>query len=312
MPPTRFGNQCRNASPSSPCLPVGSTRTSLLPRRLPLPAWLLLATLAATHVAAAPAAPARQEPTHTFTGNNGTALEGTVLSVKDVEVIVKRPDGKTFTLDLPTLTPTDLAYVKKWKATGGRPTTAVATTESDIEIAVTLAPVAAENKTVPPGSFTPKVTLHNRETKVDFSNLKGTLVLIGQSASNPGRFKVLEVEKFSANLTAGGSYDFTGHVCSDAPAQGNQPAYRYRGYFVVLQNAEDNVIQFSRSGPFAKSSAEVLKLQGNQTFTGRPPVGMARPRPQANTSGRKGNWQSLTSVLPLHLDAPPADTAKQH
>lgn len=234
-------------------------------------------------------------------------MEAQILSAKDVEVIVKRTDGKTFTLDVPTLNPVDRAYVQKWKATSSPPKASWATTDSDIEITVTLEPVANGDKNPAPGSFVPKVTLYNRETQADFSGLKGTLVLVGQAANNPWKFKVLALEKFSGNVLAGSKYDFTGQACKDAAAQGNQPAYHYRGYFLVLQNANDNVIQFRRAGPFAKTSTDVLKLQTGGTFLTRPPTGAVRARATANAN-RGQNWQAQTSILPLHLNpAAPAD-----
>jgi hypothetical protein len=268
-------------------------------------AALLLFMLATAPAAqAAPAAKPAGKPkaeTHAFSGIHGEIIDAEVLAVEDVDVIVKRTDGKTFTLDLPTLSRADQTFVQKWKATGSRPNARSASTESDIAIAVSLEPAATGDKNSAPGAFIPKVTLRNRENQGEYKDLKGTLILIGQSTNNPWRFKVLAVEKFTGSVAAGAKLDFTGKACVDLPPQGGQPGYRYRGYFVVLQNAEDNLIQMLHSGPFVKTGAEVLKLQPGALFATRPPSGAIRARAGANNAGHN-NWQSMTSVLPLQLN----------
>lgn len=274
----------------------------------PLLQVLLFAALAITPAMAATSAKATAKAktvTHAFTGTRGEVLDAEVQTVKGVEVIIKRTDGKTFALDIPNLNPADRAYVKQWKATGQSVSAGPATAESDMAVTVTLEQVPTETKTAMAGSFLPRVTLVNRETTVAYQGMKGTLVLVGQSANSLWRFKVLAVEKFTGNIAAGEKFTFTGTACADAAPQGSQPAYRYRGYLLVLQSADDNIIQFLHNGPFAKNAVDSLKLSPGNVFTVRPPLGQIRSRATANA-----NWRPETSVLPLHVSqSPPANSA---
>jgi len=241
---------------------------------------------------------AAQGKIHAFTGGQGESIPGELVAVRDGQVIVKRSDGKVFSIDESTLPPTDRVYVQKWQVSAGVPKDATATTESDIEITVALAPATATEKNPTPDSYIPTVSLRNRETQENFKGLKGTLFLIGQAADNHEKFKVLAVEKFSGNLPAQGEYDFAGRPSKGTAA--GQTVYHYRGYLFVLQNAEDNIIQFRHFGPLVKTGSEALKLKAGAVFLVRSPLSAARPRTTASPAP-KDLWGSQTSILPLHV-----------
>lgn len=266
--------------------------------------WRSLGWLALLLLAAHPgrAAEAKASP-HPFAGLRGEIINAEIVQVKDGEVVIKRTDGKVFALDLPLLNETDRAYVQKWRAATTRNAKATeATTESDLEMSVSLEPLIVAGKAVNPGAFTPRVTLRNRETTANFQGLKCTLVLVGQSTLRPTRFKVLAVDQFQADVGAGAAFTALAQPFWEQSVESASAEFMYRGYFIVLQNAEGNIIQMQREGPFPKSGTEVLKLTPGAVFTARAPGRAFR----LSSAPRRlnGTWPAQTSVLPLHLIRP--------
>ena len=209
--------------------------------------------------------------------------------MKNGEVVVRR-DGKTFSLDMQSLTPAERTAALAWKPSIVQVQDGVATTDSDIDIKITVEPVSA-----PPaeaGSATrvaAKVILQNKETLVNFKGLKGTLILLGEQPIPRTRVKVLAIQTFSADAAAGGQYDFAGPATDDSsPSQlPNLPAFQYKGYVFVLQGADNNIIQFRRSGPFLRSGQQALKLKVGSIFSPQRPLGNNSRRPA--TSAKPAN-----------------------
>ncbi|HVU36822.1 MAG TPA: hypothetical protein VHC95_00660 [Opitutales bacterium] len=273
-------------------------------RSVPAPVWrkrlaIILGLLAATVAVGAQ----EKAPPHPFAGPRGETINAEILQVKDGDVVVKRTDGKVFALDLPLMNEADRVYVWQWRsAVLSQAKAASATTDSDIEMGVQLEPLLTGGKAAEPGSFTPKVTLRNRETAANFSGLKCTLVLVGQSATRPARFKVLAAEQFPGELAAGATYVHTAAPFHEAAPGNAASQFAYRGYFIVLQNAEGNIIQLKRDGPFPKSGAEVLRMRPGAVFSTRPTGRAFRLSSTPRTTN--GNRPRQTSVLPLHLKPP--------
>jgi hypothetical protein len=203
---------------------------------------------------------------HTFTDVNGQTFSAQVLSVKNGEVVIRRGDGKVYSLELDTLSSADRKFVATWKANASNTTLATATTDSDIVIKVVVEPVN-------PGDVSlkiVKVTLVNQEDCLDFKGLKGTIILIGRQIDGADKYKVLALEKFSGDLPACGNYEYDGRPFdpTDAADDPTQPAYPYQGYLFVLQNSDGNIIQFKHSESFVKDGTEALKLRVGATFKG--------------------------------------------
>jgi hypothetical protein len=220
-----------------------------------------------------------------------------VLSVKNGEVTLRR-DGKTYILDLAALSPEERAAARAWKP-AAQARDGIATTDSDIEIkiAVEPAPTPADGS---PAQLVAKVHLLNKETLLNFKNLKGTLILIGEETGAGNRRKVLAVQKFSGDLLATGKYDFTGPAVADPAAQpsAKQPGYHYQGYLFILQNRDNNIIQFRHSEPFVKNGEEALQLEVGAVFAESKPMGYATPKSKAGAS-RGGGLRPWTNILPL-------------
>ncbi|HTB62894.1 MAG TPA: hypothetical protein VK737_04830, partial [Opitutales bacterium] len=120
----------RHPTPLFP-VPLGNRTLSRFTHgKSKLPRWLrcvlLLAGCGAFSLTMAATAP------HTFTDPTGKTIAGEILSVKNGEVVVRRTDGKAFSLDVQTLSAEDLGYVNAWRATPAVPQDAVATTDSDL------------------------------------------------------------------------------------------------------------------------------------------------------------------------------------
>ena len=236
---------------------------------------------------------AAQPETHLFTESNGKTYPAEVISVKNGEVVVKRADGKAYSLEVQSLFAADQDSVRAWKPVGDGISDATATTESDIAVKITVEPVpVSASNTQGPFSIAPKVNLLNRETRVNFKGLKGTLILIAQQPNANGRFKVIAVQTFSADLAAGGQHDFNGAAVANSVKSLTQgsPDFHYVGYLFILQNADNNIIQFEHSGGFGKSAADALKLKIGDTFPSRRSLG--------RTPARSGA-RAVPSALPL-------------
>jgi hypothetical protein len=265
-------------------LPAGRGRTAARAGA----AALLIVSIAAA--AENPSAPAN-------TGPGFSTAE--VQSVKNGEVVVRR-EGKNYSFEWSALSPAEQTAARAWQPPAEGAKEGIAATDSDIEIKIAVeagAPAAPD--AAGPGQLAVKVTLQNKETLVNFKNLKGTLVLIGQEAGRSNRLVVLAVQKFSGDLAARGSFEFARPAVTEATAgtTPNQPGYPYKGYVFVLQNGEGNIIQFLHSGSFVKHGNEALKLKAGEVFAGPSPTGYAAPRPRAATP-RTSDAPPLTKVRP--------------
>ncbi|HTB63196.1 MAG TPA: hypothetical protein VK737_06370, partial [Opitutales bacterium] len=145
-----------------------------------------------------------------------------------------------------------------------------------------------------------QVNLLNRESEKNFKGLQGTLVMIGEAPGIPRLLKVLAVQKFTCDLSALGKYDFAGAPFAETTAstRGGSLEYKYNGYLFILQNAQNNIIMFRRAGTFPRIGAEALAMPAGGEFTAPRSVLTGKLRPAPALPG-KGNFQSLTSVLPL-------------
>ncbi len=238
--------------------------------------------------------------THSFTDSKGSAFSAEVLAVKNGEVIVKRPDGKSYSLDLKTMPVADQEFIRTWKPTAELPRDAVATTESDIEIKIIVEPaVARDTSARGPSLLAPRVRILNQETTQTFKGLKGTVLLIGQQPGPAGRFKVLAVQSFTVDLTAAGLREYAGGAVAETAASvlAGQPAYQYKGFLFVLQNSENNIIQFQHSDAFGKNAVDTLKLNVGEIFLPRRPVGFNAPR-VVGPSPSRGGRKTLPVALP--------------
>jgi len=206
---------------------------------------------------------------HTFTDTRSQTYSAQVLSVKNGEVVLRREDGKVYSVEITTLSDADRQFLATWKP--GPVDAQVATANTESAITINISVEAAQ-----PGDHTQlaaRVCLLNQEECADFKGLKGTLILVGQPADGSGKFKVLALEKFSGDLPACGKFNFNSQPfnLADATTDPCQPLYQYKGYLFVLQNSEDNIIQFQHSAPFVKDGAEALKLRVGATFNGPNP-----------------------------------------
>jgi hypothetical protein len=214
-------------------------------------------------------------------GSTPAAPAAEVLSVKNGEVVVRR-DGKTYSLDQSALTPAEQAAALAWKPATVQAQDGPATTDSDLEIKITVdSAITPATDSPTPAQVLPKVNLVNKETMVNFKGLQGTLILVGEQPIPGSRVKVLAVQKFSADLAATGNFDFAGPAtAATTPSQrANLPAFQYQGYIFVLQNAEGNIIQFRSSGRFLRSGQQALKLKVGSLFTALRPLGNNVRRP---------------------------------
>jgi len=245
---------------------LGSS-SSLLPGNLALPAWVrrgLILGLSAVLTSL----PVRAQ-LHTFTDASSQTYSAQVLSAKNGEVVLRRGDGKVYSVEISTLSDADRQFLTTWKPSPLDAQVATANTESAISIKISVDAARPRDKT----QLAAKISLHNEEESTDFKGLKGTLILIGQPVDGSGKFKVLAMEKFSGDVPANGKFDFSGQSfdSTDAANDPTQPPYPYVGYLFVLQTNEGNIIQFQHSAPFVKDGLEALKLHIGTTFNGPSP-----------------------------------------
>jgi len=227
---------------------------------------------------------------HTFTDTSGQPYVAQVLSVKNGEVTMRRTDGKVYTKEITALTDSDRKFLATWKPTPTDGPSTAATSDSTIGIRVSV-------EAAQPGDLlrlAAKVSLTNPEDCADFEGLQGTILLIGQQAGSTTKYKVLAQEKFIGDLPACGKFDFTGQPfnASSPAAEANEPAYTYKGYLFVLQNAQGNIIRFEHSFPFVKDGTEALKLRNGTIFNGPDANTVRQLQLVNNPDAWRANWHN--------------------
>jgi hypothetical protein len=209
-----------------------------------------------------------QAQSHAFTEINGQTYQAEVLSVKNGEVILRHDDGKVYRMDLSEFSPDDQKFLADWKAKKKDAEVVQATTDSDIVVKISV----EDTKRCDATELSARVVLTNHEDSCSFKGLKGTLILVGQKSDDANKFKVLALEKFSGDVAARGKFNFNSPPFSSTDGTDpNQPSYSYQGYIFVLQNSDDNIIQFNHSDSFVNDGAAALKLRVGTIFTAPSP-----------------------------------------
>jgi hypothetical protein len=225
---------------------------------------------------------------HTFTDSNGKTFSGDVIGVKNGEADIKR-DGKVFRMDIADFSAADQTYLHEWKAPDATKD-APATTDSDIQVAVSFDKIGLSAGTAAgPVMLQPKVLLTNKEETLNFTGLKGTLIMVGVETKSPGRYKVMAVETFNCKLEAQRTFQFNGKVRPETErAAAGQGDFQFKSWILVLENADGNIIQFHHSGAALKSADEALKLKVGEVLDANlHPVTKTGARP-ATTPPRPG------------------------
>jgi hypothetical protein len=214
------------------------------------------------------AASAAQAQAHGFTLLDGNTTIGELVAVHDGFVDIKNADGKTFQTDFYTFSAPDQVFIKAWAVTAYKPKDTTATADSAITASISTDQALESAVTGSSILLLPKVVLLNQEPRQNFTGLKGTLILLGQDADGDGTYRVLRRDSFTTDLPALGKFDFSGKAlpATDAGPVNSHANYKYKGYFFVLQNAQNETILFKSSDASLDSADAALKLNAGAVY----------------------------------------------
>ena len=208
-----------------------------------------------------------------FTNSQGSTLRAEILSVNRAEqVTLKRDDGRIFR-DLPIdmFSNADRKYIRQWQA--------------NLEKALNNADIQANSDfTVTVGKrrdddfnkyndiddrvvkYAPRVNIHNDEIKETFTDVRGTLIIVGQEILRKNEYAVLFREDFKLDLPPGEKTTLfrTKFRMAYDPDYGGQ---NYEGYLILIKNRQDKIIFLKASkGIWEDNVNKLLKAKKGYTY----------------------------------------------
>ena len=118
----------------------------------------------------------------------------------------------------------------------------------------------------------PKIIIENLEYTRGFSNLKATLVLLGEDVTNRNNLKVVFKDSFTFDLPERKSYSWEGrpfrlkYLIDDHDTYDDSNGFRYRYYFLVIENEGGKIGHCAGSINGWTNNPQLIKnLQANKT-----------------------------------------------
>ena len=211
------------------------------------PHWLprLIAAVLATACAALHAKDEFRE----FTSNDGRTIEAKVTDYEPGNgVSIELRTGAEYEdVDLARFSKRDRAYIRKWhKARKAAKNDAPLKPDSRLRIFVKRGRDNDLNDVGDPDDrevkYQPALTIDNEEIDLSFRDVKGTLVIIGQSVLESDEYHILHREDFIIDLPANERVEWTGksfiNKFDDYAANGQAYGAEYEGYLLVLRDKE--------------------------------------------------------------------------
>lgn len=221
----------------------------------------------------------------TITNSNGQSLEVELISYKNGQVEFRTSDGIEHTVRMQTLNKASRRVVVRWntknrkakaKSKANDRSGASATEDAvdrDSDSIVDLASnhrikayvhTRRSSKDTDGGyqgwkdideTIEPRVVIENQEYYNDYKNLTATLVLVGENVRNKSELKVVYKGSFKFSVEHRDEFTWKGkpfkldYLVDDNDGHDNSYGYRYRYYFLVIENADGTVghVRSSRS-----------------------------------------------------------------
>lgn len=197
-----------------------------------------------------------------FTSTDGKTIEARILDYdRNDGVDIELRDGTTFhNVPVSRFLSQDRAYMRDWKHRREEQTNSAASLMPDSKIVMTLKR-SKDNDLNDKGDpdnrevdYEPGITFVNKEKNLSFRNLRGTLVIIGQSVLKSREYHILHREEFTVDyLPARGRTKWQGtpftNVYDDYPRNGSAFGADYEGYLIVLRDRKgyDRIIKASKT-----------------------------------------------------------------
>lgn len=209
----------------------------------------------------------------TFTSTTGTQIEAELIHVDPLErATIRREDGRLFRdVPLEFFSVEDRNYIRDWQAQRKKEQdNANLTPDAEIRVLVGTGRDDdfneygdIDDRIV---TYQPKVTLINEEMLLTYSDVKGTLMLIGEHVLSKKSLGVIFRETFTLDLPPGEKTEWYGKKFMsryDPDCCG----FRYEGYVLVLRDQEGKIVQTKSSKRIWEDQVKsILKAKLNKTY----------------------------------------------
>jgi len=212
-----------------------------------------------------------------ITNTEGRDIEVELLNLDGNEIEFRMRNGNKYTLGTEALDSKSQKLIAKWHEKASQ---VVLTDEDRLRISV----LTSRDSDDVDGGYTgwkdmseviePKVVIENLEFKRSFTNLKATIVLFGEDVTDRSILKVVYKDSFTFNLPEKKSYRWEGtpfrlkYLIDDNDSYDNSHGFRYRYYFLVIENEDGQVGHCAGSvSGWTKNPGLIKKLEPDNTYT---------------------------------------------
>ncbi|MEX2578452.1 MAG: hypothetical protein WD342_05280 [Verrucomicrobiales bacterium] len=224
-------------------------------------AILLFPALAMFHLFLWTPSLAQDDEFRLFTSADGRTIQAKAVSSSGDAIKIKMKDGRTFDLPIENLSPGDQEWIAEWKKEKAREYV------PDLKISFdeNLEKSTDESGFVHIESFSPELSIENRERSFDLSDAKVTTLLIVEDVEKEGTFAVLSKETVTLSLPAGESRKLEGKKTETKHATVRSYGAKYSGHSVVVENSSGKVIAHQGSRGWNKNPENALEAQEGST-----------------------------------------------
>mgnify|MGYP001162459921 FL=1 len=211
----------------------------------------------------------------TITNTEGRDIDVELLSLDDEQVRFRMRNGGNYTVAMGKLDSKSQKLIAEWHEQASK---IVLTSEDRLRISV----LTSRDSDDTDGGYTgwkdmleqiePELVIENLEYKRGFNKLKATLVLLGQDVTDRNNLKVVFKDTLTFDLPEREIYRWKGtpfrlkYLIDDNDSFDNSYGFRYRYYFLVIENEDGKVGHCAGSMSGWTSNPRLIKkLETNKT-----------------------------------------------
>ncbi|HKK19614.1 MAG TPA: hypothetical protein VJ952_13125 [Opitutales bacterium] len=212
----------------------------------------------------------------TISNTEGKKIEVELLELKDDEVSFKMRNGREYTVPMETLSAQSIKSIKEWWKEASK---VVLTSDDRIRITVHTRRDADDTDGGYAGwedmdeKIQPKCIINNDEFLRSFKNLKATIALIGEDVTDRKKLKVVFKDSFTFDVASNSAHTWQGtpftldYLIDDNDSHDDSYGFRYRYYFVVIENPDGSVGHAAASlSKWAREPDLIKKIKTNQVY----------------------------------------------
>lgn len=202
-----------------------------------------------------------------FTSPDGAQIEAEVVSADESSLTIRMRDGRMFkNVAHDRFSAEDRKYIRSWlKQQADLVDNADLTADADIRISFLKGKDDDKNNYGDIDDrivkFEPEIVLESLDYKKTYSDVSGTLVVVGQGVINSKQYAILSKQKFDLSVKPRDRARWIGKAfeCRYDPDYGG---FEYGGYLVVLRNRAGEIVMTKASkSAWEKLPQQVLKAK---------------------------------------------------